>query len=176
LSLAICHFTIYLHSYCLWSVQSVGCSIKWFGFITIWNLKEITGFIFMMLIIHRSTFNISWWLYCTIHGTHISLLCSVLLSLKSCFVIQLAIRGLKQLVRNRFGTHVYSVTANDLSSFRNLYYENLMKIKNRHAALWGELPDVICYAIGFLRVLCLWLCSRESDYFVSSQRFSDISQ
>jgi archaellum biogenesis protein FlaJ (TadC family) len=28
LSLAICHFTIYLHSYCLWSVQSVGCSIK----------------------------------------------------------------------------------------------------------------------------------------------------
>jgi hypothetical protein len=43
--------------------------------------------------------------------------CSVLLSVKRCFVIQLSIKGLKQLVRNRFGTHVCIVTANDLSSF-----------------------------------------------------------
>ena len=79
----------------------------------------------MMLIIRRSTFHISW-LYCIFCSTHTNLLCSAFLSVKGCFGIQLSLKGLKQLVRNRFGTHVYSVTANDLRSFRNLFHEDLI--------------------------------------------------
>lgn len=125
LSGAICHFTASLYS-----VLPVASAVSWLQYQGIWfyhnqKLKEITGFVFMMLIIHRSTFHISW-LYCIFHGTHTNLLCSVLLSVKSCFGIQVSIKGLKQLVRNRFGTHVYIVAANDLSSFRNLFHENLM--------------------------------------------------
>ena len=48
------------------------------------------------------------------------------LSVKSCFGIQLAMKGLRHLVRSSFGRHVYRVTANDVSTFRNLFHGNLM--------------------------------------------------
>jgi len=126
LSRAICHFTASLYL-----VLPVASAVSWLQCQWIWfyhslKLKRNNRFCFydvdntQVCFLHKLAI-------CIFHGTHTNLLCSVLLSAKSCFGIQLSIKGMKQLDRNRFGTHVYSVTANDLSNFRNLLHKNLME-------------------------------------------------
>jgi hypothetical protein len=107
----------------------------------------------MMLIIHRSTFHLSW-LYCIIHGIRANLLCIVLLCVKSCFGIWLSIKGLKHLVRNGFGTRLYS-DCKWSKQFQKFISWKLNGIKNKHAPLWGELRDMLWYAMCCV-CLCMW--------------------